>query len=59
MRKIMAPLKTKYVATIAEIQDSDKLLDRADGEPVAEVENSALVGHLVLAESISRVTGWY
>lgn len=46
----MTRLLTKTIATMTELRDPQKVLDRAGGEPVAILKNSRLVAYLVPAE---------
>ena len=52
----MATLLTKHIATMTEMREPHKVLDRSGGEPVAVLKNSALVGYFVPAESVSQVS---
>ncbi|WP_284164075.1 hypothetical protein [Frigidibacter sp. SD6-1] len=44
-------LLTNQIATITELREPQKVLDRANGKPVAILKNSQLVGYLVPAEA--------
>jgi len=48
----MTRLLTKNIATMTELREPQKVLDRAGGEAVAIMKNSKLVGYLVPAEAI-------
>ncbi|MCB2137672.1 MAG: hypothetical protein KDE08_17280 [Rhodobacteraceae bacterium] len=50
----MATLLTNQIATITELREPQKVLDRANGKPVAILKNSQLVGYLVPAEATAR-----
>lgn len=43
----MTRLLTRNIATMTEMREPQKVLDRANGEPVAILKNSALVGYFV------------
>jgi antitoxin StbD len=49
----MAILLTRHVASMTEMREPHKVLEKSGGEPVAVLENSALVGYFVPAEAIS------
>lgn len=53
----MATLLTKYIATMTEMREPHKLLDRSEWQPVAALKNYALVGYIVPAESMTGDTG--
>lgn len=48
----MTRLATKNICTMTELREPQKVLDRANGEPVAILRNSQLVGYLVPAEAM-------
>ena len=50
----MTRLLTPHIATMTELREPHKVLERANGQPVAILRNSALVGYLVPAEAISN-----
>ena len=52
----MATLLTKHIASITEMREPHKVLEKSGGEPVAVLKNSALVGYFVPAEAISNET---
>lgn len=43
----MTTLFTKQIATMTELREPQKVLDRAGGKPVAILKNSAVVAYLV------------
>lgn len=47
----MTRLFTNQIATMTEMRDPQKVLDRAGGKPVAVLKNSRLVGYFVPAEA--------
>ncbi len=49
----MTHLLTPHIATMTEMREPHKVLERAGGKPVAILKNSALVGYFVPAEAIS------
>ena len=49
----MTQLLTTHIATMTEMREPHKVLERANGKPVAILRNSALVGYFVPAEAIS------
>jgi antitoxin StbD len=51
-RFAMATLLTRNVASMTEMQEPHKVLEKSNGEPVAVLRNSALVGYFVPAEAI-------
>jgi antitoxin StbD len=50
----MTRLLTPQICTMTELREPQKVLDRANGKPVAILKNSALVGYLVPAEAVSE-----
>ena len=50
----MTRLLTTEIATMTEMREPQKVLDRAKGRPVAILKNSRLVGYFVPAESVSE-----
>jgi antitoxin StbD len=48
----MTRLLTNHIATMTEMREPQKVLDRANGKPVAVMKNSKLVGYFVPAENI-------
>lgn len=55
----MTRLATPQIATMTELREPQKVLDRANGQPVAILKNSALVGYLVPAEAVGQVEHRY
>jgi len=53
----MTRLLTKKIATMTELRDPQKVLDGADGAPVAILKNSRLVAYLVPAERTGEQAG--
>lgn len=51
----MTRLATPQIATITELREPQKVFDRAGGQPIAILKNSALVGYYVPAEAVGRV----
>lgn len=51
----MTRLATPQIATITELREPQKVFDRANGQPIAILKNSALVGYYVPAEAVGRV----
>jgi antitoxin StbD len=49
----MARLLTKHIASMTEMREPHKVLEKSGGEPVAVLKNSALVGYFVPAEAVS------
>jgi len=47
----MTRLLTNHIATMTEMREPHKVLERSGGKPVAILRNSALVGYLVPAEA--------
>lgn len=50
----MTTLLTKQIASLTEMREPHKVLEKSGGEPVAVLKNSALVGYFVPAEAISH-----
>lgn len=50
----MATLLTRHIASMTEMREPHKVLEKSGGEPVAVLKNSALVGYFVPAEAISN-----
>ena len=48
----MTRLHTPHIATMTELREPHKVLERANGQPVAILKNSALVGYLVPASAV-------
>jgi len=49
----MTRLATPQICTMTELREPQKVLDRANGKPVAILKNSALVGYIVPAEAMT------
>ena len=52
----MTTLLTKHIASMTEMREPHKVLEKSGGEPVAVLKNSALVGYFVPAQAISDET---
>ena len=50
----MTRLATRNICTMTELREPQKVFDRANGEPVAILKNSQLVGYLVPADHIEN-----
>jgi antitoxin StbD len=50
----MATLLTKHIASMTEMREPHRVLEKSGGEPVAVLKYSALVGYFVPAEAISN-----
>lgn len=50
----MTRLLTNEIATMTEMREPQKVLDRAKGRPVAVMKNSRLVGYFVPAEAVAE-----
>lgn len=48
----MTRLLTNHIVTMTELREPQKVLDRANGKPVAVMKNSKLVGYFVPVENI-------
>lgn len=55
----MTRLATPQICTMTELREPQKVLDRANGKPVAILKNSALVGYLVPAEAVGATEHRY
>lgn len=55
----MTRLATRNICTMTELREPQKVFDRANGEPVAILKNSQLVGYLVPAEAMPDLTTRY
>lgn len=55
----MTRLATPQICTMTELREPQKVLDRANGKPVAILKNSALVGYLVPAEAVGQTEHRY
>lgn len=49
----MKHLHTNIIASMTEMREPQKVLDKANGKPVAILKNSQLVGYFVPAEAVS------
>ena len=49
----MTRLLTPHIATMTELREPHKVLERSGGKPVAILKNSALVGYLVPADAVA------
>jgi len=49
----MTRLLTPHIATMTELREPHKVLERAQGQPVAILRNSAVVAYLVPADALS------
>ena len=50
----MTRLLTNHIATMTELREPHKVLERSGGKPVAILKNSAVVGYLVPNEAVDR-----
>lgn len=55
----MTRLLTNHIATMTELREPHKVLERSGGQPVAILKNSALVAYLVPAEAIPEAEHRY
>jgi antitoxin StbD len=53
----MTRLLTNHIATMTEMREPHKVLERSGGKPVAILKNSALVGYFVPAEAVAGTEG--
>lgn len=53
----MTRLLTNEIASITELREPQKVLARANGQPVAILKNSQLVAYLVPAEALEEPEG--
>ena len=51
----MTRLLTQHIATMTELREPHKVLERAGGKPVAILKNSQVVGYLVPQEAVEQV----
>ncbi len=51
----MTRLLTPHIATMTELREPHKVLERSGGKPVAILKNSAVVGYLVPEEAVNMV----
>jgi len=54
----MTRLLTNVIATMTEMREPQKVLDRAGGKPVAVLKNSQLVGYFVPVEAVQPPENW-
>ncbi len=52
----MTRLLTTHIATMTEMREPHKVLERANGQPVAILKNSAVIGYMVPIEAVGRHT---
>lgn len=50
----MTRLLTPHIATMTEMREPHKVLERANGQTVAILKNSALVGYFVPVEAVDK-----
>jgi antitoxin StbD len=50
----MTRLLTRHIATMTELREPHKVLERAGGKPVAILKNSAVVAYLVPEEAVDK-----
>ena len=50
----MTRLLTPHIATMTELREPHKVLERSGGKPVAILKNSALVGYLVPEAAVTQ-----
>lgn len=50
----MTKLLTPHIATMTEMREPHKVLERSGGNPVAVLKNSALVGYFIPAEAVQE-----
>lgn len=55
----MTRLATPNICTMTELREPQKVLDRANGQPVAILKNSTLVGYIVPAEAVGQTEARY
>jgi antitoxin StbD len=55
MENTMTRLATPQICTMTELREPQKVFDRAGGQPVAILKNSALVGYYVPAEAVGKI----
>jgi antitoxin StbD len=51
----MTRLLTPHIATMTEMREPHKVLERSGGKPVAILKNSAVVGYFVPAEAVNQI----
>lgn len=50
----MTRLLTTHIATMTEMREPHKVLERANGQPVAILKNSAVIGYMVPIEAVGQ-----
>ena len=50
----MTRLLTTHIATMTEMREPHKVLERANGQPVAILKNSAVIAYMVPIEAVSQ-----
>lgn len=55
----MTRLATPQICTMTELREPQKVFDRANGQPIAILKNSALVGYYVPAEAVGKAESRY
>lgn len=55
----MTRLLTPHIATMTELREPHKVLERAGGKPVAILKNSAVVAYLVPEEAVDKAEHRY
>jgi antitoxin StbD len=50
----MTRLLTPHIATITELREPHKVIERANGKPVAILKNSAVIAYLVPTEAVDQ-----
>ncbi len=55
----MTRLLTPHIATITELREPHKVLERSGGKPVAILKNSAVVAYLVPNEAVAAIEHRY
>ncbi|MFA5537688.1 MAG: hypothetical protein WCZ72_04960 [Gemmobacter sp.] len=55
----MTRLLTRHIASMTEMREPHKVLERSGGKPVAVLRNSALVGYFVPAEAVEAISYRY
>ena len=51
----MTRLLTPHIATMTEMREPHKVLERSGGKPVAILKNSAVVGYFVPNEAVNQI----
>ena len=50
----MTRLLTTHIATMTEMREPHKVLERANGQPVAILKNSAVIAYMVPIDAVSQ-----